>query len=237
MRRTRQPCSSCDASTLVVVAAVPLCPSCRAKLAPATPNPAGGFKEWLQAESRREAWRKVLREVKGIRTEQAKVRRKRDTDLKVIRSNRDRRWKKSRQYFATVIASVQARTRGALRKLDARRKSLWADYREVRGLETEIEKRERARRKARRPSIARVTESDDRVRGNIEPELVPVWERVKTRIKGTRHRSRTEAFAHWVQEHPDDVAAILQRHERISGVQYARQFDQWHEAQREAVPF
>lgn len=50
-------------------------------------------------------------------------------------------------------------------------------------------------------------ESDDAVRSNLPRELVPVFNRVRSHIKGSRHRTRTEAFVEWAEEHPEDVLA------------------------------
>jgi len=54
----------------------------------------------------------------------------------------------------------------------------------------------------------RRAESDDDVRINIDPELVPIFDRVRRTIKGSAHRSRTEAFLEWVHDHPDQVLAM-----------------------------
>jgi hypothetical protein len=50
-------------------------------------------------------------------------------------------------------------------------------------------------------------EDDDAVRSNLPRELVPVFDRVRKHIKGTKHRTRTEAFLEWAEEHPEDVLA------------------------------
>jgi hypothetical protein len=50
-------------------------------------------------------------------------------------------------------------------------------------------------------------ESDDAVRSNLPRELVPVFDRVKGHIRGSRHRTRTEQFLEWAEEHPEDVIA------------------------------
>lgn len=51
----------------------------------------------------------------------------------------------------------------------------------------------------------RAQESDDAVRSNLPRELRGVFDRVRRHIKGSRHRTRTEAFLEWAQEHPEDV--------------------------------
>jgi len=60
-------------------------------------------------------------------------------------------------------------------------------------------------RQQRSTARERAEESDDAVRGNLPRELRGVFDRVKRHIKGTRHKTRTEAFLHWAHEHPEDV--------------------------------
>jgi hypothetical protein len=54
-------------------------------------------------------------------------------------------------------------------------------------------------------------ESDSEVRGNIPRDLLPVWLAVRSKIKSTPRRSRTETFLEWVQEHQAQVERILDR--------------------------
>jgi hypothetical protein len=54
------------------------------------------------------------------------------------------------------------------------------------------------------------TESDDTVRGNIPPELVALFDRVKSRIKGSDRMSRTEAFLHYAEEHEGEVLQSIE---------------------------
>jgi hypothetical protein len=51
-------------------------------------------------------------------------------------------------------------------------------------------------------------ESDDAVARNLEADLVPVWEQVKRKFKGSGRRSRTETFLEWAQENPGEVWAL-----------------------------
>jgi hypothetical protein len=61
-------------------------------------------------------------------------------------------------------------------------------------------------------SKERRQESDDHVRSNLPPELVPVFDRVARQIKGGPRTTRTEAFFEWAAENPEDVLR-LQEHE------------------------
>lgn len=51
-------------------------------------------------------------------------------------------------------------------------------------------------------------ESDDEVRANIDAELLPVFDRVRARIRARPGASRTEAFTQWVEENPHEVWAM-----------------------------
>jgi hypothetical protein len=56
----------------------------------------------------------------------------------------------------------------------------------------------------------RKQESDDTVRRDIPAELVPVFDKVRARIKGSARRSRSEEFLEWAHENPDEVLAVQQ---------------------------
>jgi hypothetical protein len=64
------------------------------------------------------------------------------------------------------------------------------------------EKQTRAKAKARK------AESDETVARNIDPEFLPVWEKMKGKIKKGSHSSRTEAFEQWMHDHPAEVLEI-----------------------------
>jgi hypothetical protein len=67
------------------------------------------------------------------------------------------------------------------------------------------------RREVKRASRAeRQSESDDEVRGNIPPEYVPLFERVKGKIRGSDRRTRSEAFLEYVEEHPGEFLEVLE---------------------------
>lgn len=58
----------------------------------------------------------------------------------------------------------------------------------------------------------RLSESDDEVRGNIDPELAPVWEVMRRRIKAGPRSSRTEVFLQWVHDHAGEARSIIAEH-------------------------
>lgn len=75
---------------------------------------------------------------------------------------------------------------------------------------------EQKMRSAERPRALRSTtgerrqESDDEVRTNLQPDMVPVFDKVRRHIKGTPRKSRTEAFLQWAEENPGEVYDLLQ---------------------------
>lgn len=90
------------------------------------------------------------------------------------------------------------------------------------------------RRKAKFKATAREVqaESDDRVRANIDPELLPVFERVKRSIRGDGRKSRTEAFLEYVESNPEDVIALQQE---AADVDVKRLLAEQAKAEREAA--
>jgi hypothetical protein len=81
----------------------------------------------------------------------------------------------------------------------------WKDLRRI-----ERGNRAKAISRARTTAVERRGESDDEVRANISPELLPAFERIKRHIKATPLMSRTEAFLHWAEEHPDEVFQAIE---------------------------
>lgn len=55
----------------------------------------------------------------------------------------------------------------------------------------------------------KASESDDEVRQNISPDLIPLFNRVRTGIKKCAGKSRTESFLEYVEEHPHEGAEAV----------------------------
>jgi len=49
------------------------------------------------------------------------------------------------------------------------------------------------------------------VRRDIPPELVGVFNKVRRNIKGSDHRSRSEAFLEWAEENPGEIYAMQEQ--------------------------
>jgi hypothetical protein len=69
--------------------------------------------------------------------------------------------------------------------------------------------RQRTRAAHRTTAAEHRSQSDDTVAGNIPPELVSLWERVKRSIRGSDRMSRTEAFLEYAESHPEEVLQAL----------------------------
>jgi hypothetical protein len=111
----------------------------------------------------------------------------------------------------------EARNRCQLRKVKIRQSAKNAAERarleliEQRRLQAEIravDRRIRKEAKRRVTGAERRAESDDQVRQNIPPEMVPVFDKIRRTIKAKPGMSRTEAFLHYVEENPGEVYAV-----------------------------
>jgi hypothetical protein len=80
---------------------------------------------------------------------------------------------------------------------------------EMRSLETYKRKQAKA---AGRSAKEKRQESDDEVRRNLPPQLLPLFERVKGKIKGSARQTRTEAFEQYAQEHRAEVIEATDAH-------------------------
>jgi hypothetical protein len=128
-------------------------------------------------------------------------------ELRAIRSECSNRCKLRKHRVRASYDGAIARERAAL--VERReRESL------SRKLDTHRAKHARKHRAAERRS-----ESDDEVRANIPAELVAIFDRVRSKVRGSPGLSRTEAFTHWIEEHPDEVWRI---HEEQAAAELAR---------------
>lgn len=64
-------------------------------------------------------------------------------------------------------------------------------------------------KKIRKNAHESLTQSDDQVRGNLPPELVHLFNRVRGSIKGSARRTRTEAFLQYAEENPGEVLEAM----------------------------
>jgi len=71
--------------------------------------------------------------------------------------------------------------------------------------------------------IEKSRESDDEVRGNIDAELWPVWEKIRAKIRPGVRSSRTETFLQWVHDHHGEAQRIIAEHHAAEAEREYRQ--------------
>lgn len=91
----------------------------------------------------------------------------------------------------------------------AEREALRA-LRDTSTLQRQVRDADRRNVKVRSTARERSQEDDDAVRRNLPAELVPVFEAVRKKIKGSPRKSRTETFLQWAEENPGEIVALQQ---------------------------
>jgi len=115
------------------------------------------------------------------------------------------------QARATCDAGL-ATARGLRSETERARAALVAEKRFRKDMRR-IERGNRERRTQLRAGASareRSAEADDEVRGNLPPELLPLFERVKRNIKAGPRVSRLESFLRYAEEHPDEVLVSIE---------------------------
>ena len=114
----------------------------------------------------------------------------------------------------TEVANLKIRVRSSLQTEEAKQ-------RKGKGRRTRAEARE---------------EDDHAVEANLPPSLVPVFRKVKSRIKGGPRKSRTEAFLEWAEEHPDEAIEVQQAAADKDVEAWVREYEQQGQGYAEANP-
>lgn len=132
------------------------------------------------------------------------------------------------------VDATQARSMG---ELAAARAELEDKLREIARETTWTKRATLAARSSSRSSAAKRAaelraESDDAVRANLPPDLVPVFDRVRRSIKGTPRMTRTERFLEWAAEHPADVWEIQREADHRAMVAHDRELRELERAAR-----
>lgn len=92
---------------------------------------------------------------------------------------------------------VTAEAREALNKLESERKERLSTIRLLR--------RATGKKQSYSTAKERRQESDDEVRSNLPADLLPLFEKVRGKIKGSAKKSRSEAFLEYAESHPSEV--------------------------------
>lgn len=166
--------------------------------------------------------RGLIQHVKALRKQAlANAREKCREDRKAWKERAKELRRRARQVLRDRIAREKAEARAVCKKakadVRASAKSATerakADLRAERQMQREIAAAEGRLRKQEQRTTAteRRAESDDEVRNNIDPELRPLFDRVRRSIKGSARQSRTEAFLHYAEENPAEVIDAQER--------------------------
>lgn len=115
----------------------------------------------------------------------------------------------ARSQCSVDLKAARALKDGAARaraELDAER----TYQRDLRRIEAANRRKMLAQKVRRGAPRASGQESDEQVEGNLPPELVALWRRVRRQIRGSDRKSRTEAFLQYAEEHPAEEWAALE---------------------------
>ena len=211
------------------------------------------IKARLERDVMRGAHRRRVARLKAIRSELAAIRSRKSALMKRVNAackvSRERALASARERLRIETAKLRQEVREA--KQAERNRCLARRVKTSLGTRVAADKlREEARRisekerevqagkalegrsKARAITLReRSEESDDEVRSNLDPGLIPIFDVVRRQIKGSPRISRTEAFLQWTEENPDE---IWQMREADSARQVRALMKAEHEAYREA---
>lgn len=168
-----------------------------------------------QREQAREALRKLrasLEEARATRARRvARIRRTCSEQRQALRSEAQR----LREQVARVAAErrlLRETCREAVKDTRAESEQQLEDRRGMLAAERlyQLQARERVPAKPRRTAAETRAESDGEVAANIDPAYLPIWQKMRRKIRGNQRMSRTEAFLQWIEEHPHEADAIIE---------------------------
>ena len=67
------------------------------------------------------------------------------------------------------------------------------------------------RQRGARQGVERWRERSEAVEAGLEPHLVPLWRRIRDGVKGSNCDERLTKFNEYVEAHPDEALAALER--------------------------
>lgn len=123
------------------------------------------------------------------------------------RAERDAKRKAARAKCKADRAKVRAAAKKRQAEIRREERQAQKERRELARLEARANKKAASKATARE----RRQESDGEVLANVGPQYHALFRRVRGQIKGSDRWSRTEAFEHYIQEHPDEVHAAMSR--------------------------
>jgi hypothetical protein len=161
-------------------------------------------KRALRREIERDRKRAVRARLAELRALIKAARERRKAQLVLIRDQ----CRAERKALSLTCSTRRAQARQEAREAVAARRT------EIGGVLSEERVYQRVDALERKPGVRKASarerrqESDDEVRSNLPPELVPVFNAVRRFIKGSPRKSRTEDFLQWAEENAGEVYAI-----------------------------
>jgi hypothetical protein len=169
--------------------------------------------------------------VEGLKTQEKEIRgNKRDQRKRALAAcgvRKKKQIERARQGYRAAVERARvariAKIAAARERCSAERAgvvALHAELRQVRGVRLDATQEHRALKRAestgrkraapRRRGIEAIRESEDAVLAELDERIVPLWERVKNRIRGSARMSRAEAMKLYAEEHPEEVIRALE---------------------------
>jgi hypothetical protein len=87
----------------------------------------------------------------------------------------------------------------------------------------EAANKDRENKRPKRTAGERLHEADQEVVQNLPPELIPVWHTFKHKAKGSKTRSRYEAFMDYLHDNPQVIDYVQQQLEKTNEKKLARE--------------
>lgn len=139
---------------------------------------------------------------------------------------------KARAKREAARAAARSRCSAGVQKVveeyDPKVKKSDAELAEERKHQREIQRieaanKDREKKRPKKSAGERLSEADQEVVQNLPPELIPVWHHFKDKVKGSKRRSRYEAFMDFVHDHPEAIVFVNQRIEKETEKKLAKE--------------
>jgi hypothetical protein len=141
--------------------------------------------------------------------------------LEKARAKREAARAGARERCSTGVKKVVEEYDPKLKKSGAELAEERKHQREIQRIEAANKDREKKRPK--KSAGERLAEADQEVVQNLPPELIPVWHHFKDKVKGSKRRSRYEAFMDFVHDHPEAIVFVNQKIEQETEKKLAKE--------------
>ena len=181
--------------------------------------------------------KKALQEARAAKRSAMKDTRKeckadREKTKESTRATFKRTIEKARSKRDAARAAARSRCAAGVEKVvnahDPKIKKSGAELAEERKHQRDIQRieaanKDREKKRPRKSAGERLHEADQEVVQNLPPELIPVWHHFKDKVKGSKRRSRYEAFMDFVHDHPEAIDFVHRRIEQDTEKKLAKE--------------